>query len=63
MLYQVFSHSSPQGGQRIVYPYQVGSIPIYGASIFERMLAKSIERLRSNLDRRVFEESRCEAYS
>ena len=26
-----FSHSSPRGGQRIVYPYQVGSSPIYGA--------------------------------
>ena len=24
-------HSSPRGGQRIVYPYQVGSSPIYGA--------------------------------
>ena len=26
-----FCHSSPRGGQRIVYPYQVGSSPIYGA--------------------------------
>jgi len=28
-----FSHSSPRGGQRIVYPYQVGSSPIYGAIV------------------------------
>ena len=32
-----FCHSSPRGGQRIVYPYQVGSSPIYGAKFMDMM--------------------------
>ena len=46
---QNLCHGSPRGGQRIVYPYQVGSSPIHGAKHKIVLIVRTVTSRESGL--------------